>query len=148
MDEARFHATRAAVVTRHCIFEKALLARCADCAMAERHALAEREAIACSSPVARANCEVLRELLRERCAFALKLAPSNERLAHAVAMKLACGGLQGVGNCVHRPPDDVHGIVLAAQERYGSLLDLPWPAIVESVARWEGRRRQGKGSAR
>lgn len=148
MDESRFHAARNAVATRPCVFEKALAAQCANCALAVRHALAEREAITCGSPVARTNCETLHALLRERCAFALKLAPSDERLPHAVAMKLACGGLHGIANCVHCTPEDVHSLVQAAQERFGSLLDVPWPAIVLSVAKWEGRRRHGVGSPR
>lgn len=148
MDETRFRATRTAVVPRPCVFERAVLARCADCGVAVRHAFAEREVIACTSPVARANCETLRGLLRERCAFALRLAHPGERLPHATAMKLACGGLQGVANSVQRAPEDVHDVVLAAQERFGSLLDLPWPAIVECVAKWQGRRRHGTGDAR
>lgn len=148
MDEAHFRATRRAIATQSCVFEKALLARCAECELAVRHALAEREAIACGSPVARTNCETLHALLRERCAFALKLTPSDERLPHAVTMKLACGGLAGVGECVSRPADNVHRLVQAAQERYGSLGGLPWPAIVRAVAKWQGRRRHGAGLPR
>lgn len=148
MDEAHFRAARRTIAAQSCVFEKALLARCADCELAVRRALAEREAITCGSPVARTNCETLHALLRERSAFALKLAPSGERLPHAVSMKLACGGLGGVGECVSRPADNVHRLVQAAQERYGSLCDLPWPAIVQAVAKWEGRRRHGARTTR
>ena len=73
MDESAFRAARGAIDRQPCVFEKALLARCADCGLAARHALAEREAIGCGSPVARANCATLLGLLRERCAFALKI---------------------------------------------------------------------------
>jgi hypothetical protein len=147
MDESKFHAARRAVVTATCVFEKALLAQCADCELAQRHALAEREAIACSSPVARTNCETLHALLRERCAFALKLPPPGERLPHAATMRLACGGLLGVGECVDSPTANVHRLVQAAQERHGSLVDLPWPAIVATVRGWQGRRPRGAGRA-
>ena len=64
MDEAAFRATRGIVNDQPCIFEKALLVQCADCAMAARHALAERETIGCRSPGARANCATLLGLLR------------------------------------------------------------------------------------
>ena len=146
MDEAQFHATRNAVAACPCVFEKALAARCADCTLAIRHALAEREAIACRSPLAHTNCETLRALLRERSAFTLKLGPSALQLPHSVAMKLACGGLAGIADCLHRAPNDVHALVQTAQERYGSLLDLPWSVVVDAVAKWEGRRRHGAGS--
>jgi hypothetical protein len=145
MDESRFHAARRAIAGQPCVFEKALLAGCAGCGLAVRHALAEREAIACASPVARTNCETLHALLRERSTFALKLAPSAGQLPHAVTMKLACGGLYGLGKCVSQSPEDVHRLVQAAQERHGSLVDLPWPSIVQAVVEWEGRRRHGAG---
>lgn len=147
MDESSFHAVRRAVVAQPCVFEKALLARCADCELARRHALAEREAIACSSPVARTNCETLHALLRERCAFALRLPPPGKRLPHAVAMRLACGGLAGVGECVQSSPADIHRLVQAAQECHGRLSDLPWPAIIAAVRGWQGRRAHGTGRA-
>jgi hypothetical protein len=148
MDELHFHARRRAVVAEPCVFEKALLAGCAGCDRAVRHALAEREVLACASPVARTNCETLHALLRERSAFALRLPLPGERLPHAVTMQLVCGGLRGVGECMQQAPEDVHDLVATAQARYGSLLDLPWPAIVAAVASWKVRRRHDRGSVR
>ena len=69
MDEAAFRVARTAAIAQPCVFEKALLARCSSCEVAARHALAEREAIACSSPVARTNCGTLLAMLRERSAL-------------------------------------------------------------------------------
>lgn len=145
MDEAHFHATRRAVDALPCAFDKALLAGCAGCALAVRHALAERETLVCSSPVARTNCATLHALLRERSAFALRIAPVGVALTHAVAMRIACGGLRGVADAVDEAPTDVHRLVQAAQQRYGGLSDLPWPVIVATVSAWQGRRRRSGG---
>lgn len=136
-----------AVAASPCVFEKALVAGCADCALVTRHALAEREALACRSPLARTNCQTLHALLRERAAFAVRTPPSATALPHAVAMRIGCGGLRGLAQSLEGTTADVHGLVRAAQERYGSLVDLPWPEIVGAVAAWEGRRRRPGGAS-
>lgn len=148
MDEARFQAARGAVDALPCVFEKALLAGCAGCELAIRHSLAERETLECRSPVARTNCATLRALLRERSAFPLRLPPAGTALPHAVTMRIDCGGLRGLGESVPHASADVHRLVRTAQERYGSLVDLPWPAIVAAVTAWQGRRRSRPGTAR
>jgi hypothetical protein len=140
MDEAAFRAARGAAIPQPCVFEKALLARCANCEIAVRHALAEREAIACSSPVARTNCETLLAMLRERSAFALKLQP-RAPMPHALTMKLQCGGLRGLQEAVAVEEQDVHRLVVVAGERHDGLAHLPWPAIVATVLAWQSRRR-------
>jgi hypothetical protein len=146
MDEAAFRAVRGAAGARACVFEKALLAQCAGCAHAARHALAEREAIGCRTAVAHANCATLLGMLRERSAFALRLGPAGGPLPHAAAMRLQCGGLSGLAQALDADAGvaaDVHGLVVAAQARYGSLSDLPWPGLVAAVTGWHGRRRRG-----
>jgi hypothetical protein len=144
MDEAAYRATRGTVAGLSCVFEKALLAQCAGCGHAVRHALAEREAIGCRSTVARANCATLLGMLRERSVFALRIGPADVPLPHATTMRLQCGGLAGLARALDADSAaDVHGLVVAAQERYGALSDLPWPALVTAVAGWRGRRRRG-----
>ncbi len=145
MDESAFHAVRGATIAQPCVFEKALRARCASCEVAARHALAEREAIACSSPVARTNCDTLLAMLRERSAFALKL-PAGAPLPHAMTMKLQCGGLRGLQQVLDVDESDVHRLVVAARERHDGLAHLPWPAIVAAVQSWQGRRRHAENS--
>jgi hypothetical protein len=140
MDEAAFREARGAAIPQPCVFEKALLARCAGCEIAVRHALAERETIACSSPVARTNCATLLAMVRERSAFALKLQPGAP-LPHALAMKLQCGSLRGLQEAVDVEERDVHRLVVAARERHDGLAQLPWPAIVATVLAWQSRRR-------
>jgi len=144
MDETAYRAARRAVNPLPCVFEKALLARCADCAVAVRHALAERESVACASPVARTNCATLLALVAERAAFALRLPRGGDPLPHAVTMKLQCGALRGLADSLAGEDPEVHGLVVAAQRRWGSLADLPWPAIVAAVAGWQLRPRRAR----
>jgi hypothetical protein len=139
MDESAYRAARASANPQPCVYEKALAAGCASCATSIRRALAERETIGCASPTARTNCATLAALTRERAAFALRLAPGAPQ-PHAVTMRLACGALKGLRRCVDPGEPDVHRLVAAAQEKYGSLLDLPWPEVVAEVTAWQGRR--------
>jgi hypothetical protein len=140
MDEATYRAARVTVTEHACVFEKALLARCVDCRLAARHALAEREAIGCRSPAARADCGTLYALLRERSAFALKTSRMAEPLPHAQTMRLQCGGMAGLALALNAGDrDDIHALVAAARDLYGSLGEMPWPGIVASVVAWRSR---------
>ena len=141
MDEAAFHARRKALDHAPCAFEKALLAGCAACELAQRHALAERELVACTASVARTDCETFLALLRERATFALRLPLPHVPAAHAVAMKLQCGGIAGLQQALAGADAGVHGLLATATARFGSLLDLPWPELVRGVVAWRGRRR-------
>lgn len=138
-----------------CAFEKALLARCCACSLAQRQNIAEREAVACVAPAAQEQCAALRALLRQKAAFALKVTQAQARLPHALEMKLQCGGLQGVqlatdpeggsGQAGAGPAvDDVHALVRASAEKFGGLANLPYSAIVQSVAAYQIRRRSAK----
>jgi len=124
-----------------CAFDKALLAHSACCALARRRSVAEGEQLACNSPVALANCTTLVALLRERSTFALRL--PRGPLMHAQALKLQCGGVQGIRNALQTADDDVHRLVGQAEQRWGSLTDLPWDAVVRDVVAWPPRRRAG-----
>jgi hypothetical protein len=141
MDEIAYARARAVANPAPCVFEKALLAGCAQCELAQRRALAEREAVACPSPTARTNCATLAALLRERATFTLRLPRPGEPLAHARAMQLQCGGLQGLREVLAAPDADVHRMIGLAHARSASLLDLAWDGIVRAIAAWQPRRR-------
>lgn len=127
-----------------CVFAKALLAHAAHCSLVQRRALAERELLECTSPVARINCAMLAALMHERSRFALKLPPAGRPLLHAQALRLQCGGLGALGELLPDGDGDVHRMVQLAQERHGSLTELPWQPLVQAVAAWRTpqRRRQ------
>ena len=161
MDETAFRQTRGAVNPLPCAFEKAILARCCACPLAQRQNIAEREAVACGSPRAREQCAALRALLRHKSAFALKLMQVDGPLPHSKEMQVECGGLLGVqlalvpeivppieapapGAQGLPPVADVHSLVQAAAARCGALSNLPYSAIVQSVVAYRIRRRRSQ----
>ena len=123
-----------------CVFAKALLARTACCECATRRTAGERDLIACTSPVAHTNCITLAALLHERARFALRLPSPGHPIVHAQALRLHCGGLLGLQQALGAAEVDVHRMVGLAHERYGSLTELPWDAIVSTVKQWQARR--------
>jgi hypothetical protein len=127
--------------TTACVFTKALLAHAAHCELADRRSVGEADVLGCRSPIAHTNCTTLAALMRERAAFTLRLPRPPAPLRHGVALRLQCGGLQGLRRALDAPEADVHRMLLLAHERHGSLLALPWQALVEAIAAWQPRRR-------
>ncbi len=131
-----------------CAFAKAVLARQGRCPLVVMALEGEAERPRCSSAVGRANCATLLALLRERGAFALRLAPGAP-LTHATELRLQCGGLRGVAAALggpDEPPADIHALVARAQATFGGLAEIPFAAVVPAMRRWEGRPRAGGGS--
>lgn len=126
-----------------CVFARALLAQTAVCELARRRAVGERDGVDCSSPLARSACGTLHGLLRAKSTFALGVKAPQRILKHTHAMRIECGGLAGLKQVIDpaAPAPDVHRLVRAAGERYGSLDALPFSDIVKGVAAWPGRRR-------
>lgn len=127
-----------------CVFAKALRAHSACCELARRESIGEGDRLTCSSAVARVNCDTLAALLRERAAFALRLPREPAPLLHGKALQLHCGGLEGLRQALGAPTPDVHRMVGQAQRRWGGLMDLPWDALVRSIATWTPRRRPAR----
>ena len=143
MDETAFRQVRKAAVELPCPFEKALLAGCGTCSLAQRRHIAEREAVACRDGAAHAACDTLLGLLRRNAAFALRLPHPQERLTHAREMKLQCGSLGGLQRALTGTEaiGDIATLVQAAQRAGAGLDGLPFTEIVQSVAAWRLRRR-------
>ncbi|HUY03479.1 MAG TPA: hypothetical protein VMV33_09355 [Rhodocyclaceae bacterium] len=143
MDESTYGSVADGIKRSPCIFERALLASCAACSLVQRHALAEREILACTDPVAQAGCRGFREALRQNSSFALKLTHADQRLPHALEMKLQCGGLRGLQQALLGTEGtiDAHALLEQALVRYGSLAELPYSRIIQGVAAWSGRKR-------
>lgn len=140
VDEAAFREMREQRNPLPCVFHAALLARHAECELAQRRSLAEREALACPNAPAHLNCETLERLFLERATFPLKLHPGAP-LTHATVMRLHGGGLLGLQQVLGADKPDVHRLIGQAQEAHGSLTDLPWPRIVAQIVAWQPRRR-------
>lgn len=142
VSETDFQAARQRATPQACVFEKALLARCADCPAAERHLLAEREAVNCADAGARLSCAELKQSLRIHLAFVLKLSSPDEPLPHAKLLRLQCGGLQGLAHALGEVGiADVRGLLARALAQVGEVEDLPFAAIVPHVAAYAVRQR-------
>lgn len=144
MDESAFHDARRAAVRHPCAFEKALLAGHCRCPRAKRHAIAEREAVSCTSQPAAARCARFHEALLQNAGFALGLKPGGAPLPHAKHMKLQCGGLDGLHAVLMREGEiaDAGDLVEAAGVLYGGLEALPYSEIMRAVAAFQARRRR------
>lgn len=150
MDERAFKDTYRAVNPLACPFEKAvLICQCA-CREAKRVNIAERLSVTCLDNQAQSDCSLLLGLLRHNSAFALKLTHPDEVLPHAKYVKVQCGGLLGLQATLwpeqaEEAPRvaDIRELVLEAQERYGSLQELPYNEIVRGIAGFQVRKRSG-----
>lgn len=122
-----------------CAFAKALLARCADCPLARRIAIAESESVTCACAEAAARCVALRDRLRAVTAFALR-APEGVALAHAAQLRLQCGGLAGLAAAIGGSSGDVAALAAKALGTEGAEKPFPADAIVRAVQGWSVRR--------
>ena len=153
-DEACLSATR-----QSCVFAKALMCGSACCQLVVRQTIGERETLECPKPPAHINCTTLADLFYERATFALRLPRKGDAIAHTLALRLQCGGLNGVSDCLtaDEPPvdaggtagdaaasvvPDVHRMLLQLTSSGGSLLVLPWDRVVARIVQWQPRRRQ------
>lgn len=140
INENAYREASAHAVPLPCVFAVALQARQAECELAGRRSLAEREVLACAQPTAHLNCEMLERLLLERATFPLRLHP-HAPLTHANVMRLQCGGIKGLQQALEAPRPDVHRLIGQAHSEHGSLTDLPWEVIVQHIINWQPRRR-------
>ncbi|MBE7420318.1 MAG: hypothetical protein HS128_21665 [Ideonella sp.] len=103
--------------------------------------MAEREVIDCASAAAQLDCAALERRLRERARFALKLR-TGAPLLHAQALRLQCGGLQGLQRALASASADVHELLRLARQRHGDLDELPWSHIVQALVQWQPHARR------
>ncbi len=129
-----------------CPFEKAILSAQCACELATRFSVAEQMGVNCRSGIARNNCTTLLALMRNRARFALKVTDTSESLPFGKEMKVMIGGLIGLQGLLAPEPDagrvgNIHALVRAAQEKFGSLESLPYQEIVKSITAYQARRR-------
>jgi len=148
MEENEYRETYQDINTLPCVFERAILVRCAACEQAKRLYLAEREAVACRSIDAHIDCSALQELMHDNARFVLHQSHIDGPLPHAQEIRVQCGGINGLAEQLdqHRPDDsadtdNVHALVSAARKQFGGLAQLPFQEIIQGIARWKSRRR-------
>jgi hypothetical protein len=144
INEDAYHGSRKSLNPTPCAFEKAILARCVSCKLADRRLLAERETINCHEVKAQETCTRLRVALRANSAFALKITSgTDDLLPHNKEMKVQCGGLRGLQWAVNGSEEvaNVHQLLSDALTRFGDIASLPYAIIVQSVSSFNIRQR-------
>lgn len=144
MDEIAFMHALESVNPKPCAFGKVILSRHCACSKVNKRYAAEREMVACTVDAEREQCLELLDMLRQNSAFALKLTHIIPPLPHGPEMRVQCGGLQGLQQEVDGTEDvvDISALLAAAKVKFGSLENLPYSKIVQSVVSCEVRKKQ------
>lgn len=133
-----------------CVFEKALTNNKAKCSLSNHFCLADREGCSCKDEGSSAKCGKLLEKLRKKSIFVLKLHEIDGPLPHNMEIRVQVGGLAGVSKLVDKEALDepqlvtknINGVLTKAMDIFGSLDDLPYSEIIQSVLQFQGRRRR------
>ncbi|MGV8934710.1 MAG: hypothetical protein ACOH1I_08805 [Gallionellaceae bacterium] len=144
MDEIAFMQALGSINPKPCVFGKVILSRLCACPKVSTRYAAEREMIECSDESSRLQCAELLDLLRNNSAFALKLTHVTPPLPHGPEMRVQCGGLLGLQLVVDGSKEvvDISALVAAAHVKFGSLEELPYSTIVQSVVSCEVRKKR------
>lgn len=144
MDEHAFMHALGSVNPKPCAFGKVILSRHCACSNVNKRYAAEREMVACTVDAEREQCLELLDMLRQNSAFALKLTHVTPPLPHGPEMRVQCGGLQGLQHEVDGSEEvvDISALLAAARVKFGSLENLPYSKIVQSVVSCEVRKKR------
>ena len=144
MDEITFMHALKSINPNPCAFGKVILSRHCACSRVIKRYVAEREMVSCDDEAARVRCSELLDSLRMNSAFALKLTHITPPLPHGPEMRVQCGGLQGLQLEVDGAEQvtDIADLVVAAQQKFGSLENFPYSTIVQSVVSCEVRKKR------
>ncbi len=146
MEEDEYKFTYGELASVPCVFEKTLTNRRAKCSLSNHFCLADREGYSCKEAGASTICVKLLENLRKKSLFVLKLRDVDEPLPHNKELRVQAGGITGVAKLisvdVDDTVDDIYTTITLAIKKFGSLDDLPYSDIIQSVEQFQGRRRR------
>ena len=131
-----------------CAFEKPILSAQCRCPLAARSAIGETLRVRCQSEAASGRCFVLRNLLRDKARFALKVTDTRGKMPFGKELRVMLGGLAGLAEVlgVEDGSRDIDALVRTAQRQYGDLAQLPFEKLVRQIAATQPRRRRGPDS--
>jgi hypothetical protein len=149
MEEDEYKSTYKELAPVRCVFEKAITNNHARCQLARHFYLADREGYACNNKECSMLCNEFLEILREKSKFVFKVPNVEGPLPHNREIKVQVGGIKGLLKLVKPAdsrmmpgPENINGIIDKVIEKFGSLSDLPYSEIIQSVEQFQGRRRQ------
>jgi len=133
-----------------CAFEKPILSAQCRCPLAARSALGEALRVRCQSEAASSRCFALRNLLRDKARFALKVTDTRGKMPFGKELRVMLGGLAGLAEVLEVPDagQDIDALVRLAQARFGSLEQLPFDQVVRQIAATRPRGRRGSDGSR
>ena len=172
MDEDQYRSTYKEMNPTRCYFEKLLLLRYGNCSEAKKLFLAEREAYACNSATAQAQCLKILERLRSNARFALQVTQIEGQLPHAKEIKVQVGGLFGLQQLLanenptqtqvlhdddakfgeqaqkHAPIENIKATINDAIAQFNDLDSIPYNEVVKSIINFKlpDRKRRKKRS--
>ncbi len=146
MEENEYKSTYKTLTTIRCVFEKALTNHRASCHLSKHFCLADREGYACQNEQTASRCRDILEKIREKSAFVLKLHDVDAPLPHNMEIRVQVGGLTGLVKTVVEGDEpeksDIDNAMTAAIEHFGSVDNLPYSEIMQSVVKFQGRRKR------
>ncbi|MBD3609096.1 MAG: hypothetical protein HUJ30_00950 [Gammaproteobacteria bacterium] len=148
MDENHYRSTYQTINETRCWFEKAINSRHCQCARMERFNLADREGVRCTSKESQIRCHRLLELIREKAIFALQLTKVDGPLPHGKEVKVQLGGMLALQKRLS--PEladadrvtDIHQTIDNAISQFGSLEQLPYVEMMQTIVNIQGRSRR------
>ncbi|OZA27224.1 MAG: hypothetical protein B7X93_09400 [Hydrogenophilales bacterium 17-61-9] len=143
-NESAYKLARKAYIEHSCPFERALLSRCVGCDRSRKLNLAEREAIACSDPGAREQCQAFYQALHENAQFALKINP-DAPWPFGKEIRAQCGGVRGLATALGGAGDETADVAATVQQgraRFGGCAEFPYSEIMRAVVHYEPRKRR------
>lgn len=145
-NEDAYRQARETAIDLPCPFERALLSRCVVCFKARKLLLAEREAITCSEREANGRCKAFHEALHHNARFALHMDP-GQPWPFGKEIRAQCGGVLGLKEVLAQGEEveaDVAALVSRGIEKYASVEQFPYSAIMRAVVHYEPRKRRDK----
>ncbi len=144
MDEQEYKNAYNRINSIKCVFEKAMCSLHSTCSRGKMFRLADRHGFGCQSPQDQQRCAELLDHLRKQTRFVFKLTDIEGPLPHNKEIRVQNGGLSGLQKLLDSDPareqvDDVSAIVARVLERYGSLDELPYGQIMQSVMAYQAR---------
>ena len=143
MDENQYRQTYQQINALPCVFERAILRRCAVCHYAQRLNIAEREAVSCQSETDRSLCQQFLDVMHQKSLFAVKADNPDEPLPFGKEIKIQCGALRGLQTeMLADAPADINLILVNAVKKYSKLGNFPFENIVREVTAFKTRRQR------
>jgi len=151
LEEDEYKSSYNELASVRCVFEKALTSHQAKCPLSKHFCLADREGYSCEDFPSSSKCRQFLELLRKNSLFSLKLKEIDGQLPHNMEIRVQVGGVSGVAKMLDPllaekagalKVDDIQSTLKRAINDFGSLEQLPYNKIIQSVVQYQGRRKR------